>query len=241
MKNATSFLPRYVELLEALDWPADRLSIGIMEGDSDDGTPAALAELGPRLEQRARRVGLFSRDYGFRMPDGVPRWNPSFQLIRRTILARVRNQLLFRALDDEDWVLWMDVDLASYPADVLRRLIASGCDLVMPRCSITPGGKAFDRNAWGDKGRVDFDHAHDERRIRLDAMGGTMLVVKADLHRDGLIFPAYRYGVGSDRIRDQHPVWGRGELETEGLGIMATDMGVQGWGLCDVEILHHAG
>ena len=71
-------------------------------------------------------------------------------------------------------------------------------------------------------------------------VGGTMLLVKADLHQDGLVFPCFRYGVESPRIRDRHPVWGKGEVETEGLGIMATDMGVQGWGLCDLEIVHGA-
>jgi peptide chain release factor subunit 1 len=240
MKDSARFLPRYAELLERLDWPRERLSIGILEGDSRDGTADALARLRPRLERRARRLTLVSRDFGFRMPAGVPRWAPAFQLARRTVLARARNHVLFRALDDEDWVLWIDADLADYPADVLRRLIGSGHDLVMPRCVVTPGGRAFDANAWGAKGAVDFNHTGGQSRIRLDSMGGTMLLVKADLHRDGLVFPCFRYGVESPRIRDRHPVWGKGEVETEGLGIMATDMGVQGWGLCDLEIVHGA-
>lgn len=238
MKDAEPFLDRYAELLEALDWPRERLSIGILEGDSRDGTRQRLAQLRPRFEQRAGRVAIHSRDYGVRLPEGVPRWAPAYQLVRRSILARARNQLLFRALDDEDWVLWLDVDLVDYPRASLHRLLASGCDLVMPRCVTVPGGPVFDRNAWGAKGEIDFDHTGGERRIRLDALGGTMLLVKADLHRDGLVFPCFRYGVGSSRIRDAHPVWGRGEVETEGLGIMATDMGVQGWGLCDLEIVH---
>jgi hypothetical protein len=238
MKDAVAFLPRYAGLLEALDWPRDRLSVGILEGDSRDDTAAQLAALRPRLETRASRVTIVSKSYGVQLPVGVPRWSPAFQLVRRKILARARNQLLFRALADEDWVLWLDVDVVSYPPDVLHRLIAAGCDLVMPRCAITPGGPAFDRNAWADKGAVTFDDSHGQHRIRLDAVGGTMLLVKADLHRDGLVFPPFPYGVRNPRIRDQHPVWGEGEIETEGLGIMAADMGVQGWGLVDLEILH---
>lgn len=74
--------------------------------------------------------------------------------------------------------------------------------------------------------------------MRLDAVGGTMLLIRADLHRDGLIFPAFPYGAGSSRIRSSHPLWGKGEIETEGLGIMAADMGVQCWGLPDLEIIH---
>ena len=238
MKDAAPHLARYVDLLEALHWPREQLSVAILEGDSRDDTRQQLEALRPRLERRAGRVSIFHRDYGLHLPDGVPRWAPTYQLTRRSILARARNQLLFRALDDEDWVLWVDADLSFYPADALKRLIASGCDLVMPRCATAPGGPAFDRNAWGDQGTTDFDHTGGAPRIRLDAMGGTMLLVKADLHRDGLVFPCFRYGVANPRIRDVHPVWGKGEVETEGLGVMATDMGAQGWGLCDLEIIH---
>ena len=241
MKDASPHLVRYVELLEGLDWPRDRLSIGILESDSRDRTIDQLRDMQPRLERRAERVNILSRDYGFHIPEGVPRWAPAYQLLRRSILARARNQLLFRTLDDEDWVLWVDADLIDYPADVLQKLLASECDLVMPRCVTAPGGEAFDRNAWGAKGTVDFDHTGGQPRIRLDAVGGTMLLVKADLHRDGLVFPCFRYGAENPRIRDSHPVWGKGEVETEGLGIMAIDMGVQGWGLCDLEIVHFPG
>jgi peptide chain release factor subunit 1 len=74
--------------------------------------------------------------------------------------------------------------------------------------------------------------------MRLDAVGGTMLLVRADLHRDGLVFPSFLYGVASSHIRSKHPVWGKGEIETEGLGAMAADMGIQCWGLPDLEIIH---
>ena len=69
--------------------------------------------------------------------------------------------------------------------------------------------------------------------MRLDAVGGTMLLVKADLHRDGLIFPSFPYGRPSPRARP-----GRGELDTEGLGLMAGDMGHQCWGMPHLEIRH---
>ncbi len=64
--------------------------------------------------------------------------------------------------------------------------------------------------------------------VRLDAVGGTMLPVRADLHRDGLIFPPFRYGLENPAIRASHPVWGRGEIETEGLGILAKGIAMLG-------------
>ena len=62
------------------------------------------------------------------------------------------------------------------------------------------------------------------RVVRLDAVGGAMLLVNAELHRHGLNFPAYVY---------------RHRIETEGLSMMALDMGVLSWGLPDVEVIHH--
>jgi hypothetical protein len=69
--------------------------------------------------------------------------------------------------------------------------------------------------------------------VELDAVGGTMLLVRADLHRDGLVFPSFPYGGRNSRIRGN-----LGELETEGLGMMAHDMGHRCWGMPNLEIRH---
>ena len=185
-----------------------------------------------------RLAQLFRRDFGFSFPPGVPIWAPAYQFIRRAVMARARNHLLFHALDDEDWVLWIDVDVIDYPADVLKRLLATGFDVVVPNCVKRWGGPTFDLNNWADAGRTTLSDRRGTAAMRLDAVGGTMLLVKADLHRDGLVFPAYRYGAESTHIRPLHPLGGKGEIETEGLGAMAGDMGVQCWGLPDLEIRH---
>src|SRR5262249_4561555 len=132
MKDTTPHLERYASLLEGLDWPRDRLSLGILEGDSRDGTFETLQAMRGRFERRVSRFALLQRHYGFHMPPDPPRWTPVFQRTRRTILARARNQLLFRALREQDYVLWIDADLAEYPADVLHRLIDAGVDVAMP-------------------------------------------------------------------------------------------------------------
>jgi hypothetical protein len=56
------------------------------------------------------------------------------------------------------------------------------------------------------------------------------------VHRDGLVFPPFPYGVANPLIRTNN-YW-LGELETEGLGIMAHDMGVECWGMPRLEIRH---
>lgn len=238
MKTTARYLETYVSLLERLDWPNERLSLGILEGDSADRTWDTLQGFVPRLERRVSRLSLHRRHYGFQIPAGLPRWTPGLQQARRQIMARARNQLLFRSLREEDYVLWIDADLADYPPDILHRLIATAFDIVTPNCVLEPGGPSFDRNAWTEGGAVTLDMRRGAGPVRLQSVGGTMLLVRADLHRDGLIFPAFRYGNESPNARAAHPVWGRGEIETEGLGTMALDMGAQPWGLPDVEIIH---
>ena len=164
------------------------------------------------------------------------------QLARRAVLARSRNHLLFHALDDEDWVLWLDVDVIRFPRNIIERLLAYGKDILHPHCVKVNGGPSFDLNAWQDKGRV---HMHDLRGqdelVRLDAVGGTMLLVRADCHRDGLIFPPFLYGRRHPNARKRSDIClpdQEGEIETEGLAIMASDMNLQCWGLPNLEIVH---
>ena len=242
MKNAAPHLDGYFERLLQLDYPRELLSLAVLEGDSTDETPGRLEERAGELAHRFRRLELYKRDYGFAIPAGVPRWAPPLQYPRRVILAKSRNYLLSRALRDEEWVLWLDVDVIAYPPDVLQRLLSYGHSIVQPDCVTRPGGPSFDTNAWAQKGKL---HIHDFRGLpspqRLDAVGGTMLLVKADLHREGLIFPPFAFGERHPAIRDHNPCLpeGRaGEIETEGLGIMALAMGHQPWAAHDIEILH---
>lgn len=83
-----------------------------------------------------------------------------------------------------------------------------------------------------------------------------MLLVRADLHRDGLIFPPFLFGTRSPLIRSSNHLSTnadilrnyslmdimrrrfQGEIETEGLGIMAYEMGYECWGMPNLEILH---
>lgn len=239
VKNAAPHLATYFSGLEHLTYPKSRLSLGMIESDSTDGTYELLTARIDSIRPLFHAVHLIRRDYGFVLPPHVPRWLPQIQVQRRSILARARNQLLFRALDDETWVLWLDVDVIEFPPDIIERLLATGKQIVTPNCVRTYGGPSFDGNSWRDHGRY---HLHDLKSegelVRLDAVGGTMLLVRADIHRDGLIFPPFLYGLGNPKVRSDENHWA-GEIETEGLGIMAADAGVQCWGMPHLEIKHH--
>lgn len=244
VKNAVDDAVGYVDRLLALDHPADRLSVGILEGDSTDDTFDLFSTELSRLTAAGwNSARIWKRDFGYQIPAGLPRWDPTIQLARRRTLALSRNHLLFNALtDDIDWVLWLDADVLEYDPGIVSLMISLGKDIMQPNCIQEWGGPSFDLNAWRDKGTV---HMHDMRSegflAPLHAVGGTMLMVRADRHRDGLIWPPYLYGLRNELIRTDPAAIGRpeiGEIETEGLGIMAADMGLTCWGLPLVEIRH---
>ncbi|MEL6746080.1 MAG: glycosyltransferase, group 2 family protein, partial [Pseudomonadota bacterium] len=134
VKNAVDYWATYWRLIEKLDWPKEALSLGVLESDSNDGTFDLLQRERPKMERRLSRVTLHKRDFNFQIPRGVPRWEPAFQLARRQVLARSRNHLLFAALKDEDWVMWIDVDMTNFPSDTIQRLLAHERDIIQPHC-----------------------------------------------------------------------------------------------------------
>ena len=234
VKDGSVFIKGYCRRLQQLTYPHNLISVGLLESDSRDSTCQVLQSQLPALRREFNRVGMWKRDFGYHTPPGVHRGTEAIQVERRTVLAKSRNHLLLHALDDEDWVLWLDVDVIEYPPDIIERLLATAKQIVQPHCVLEYGGPTFDENAWRDKGRLHMGDLRQEGElVELDAVGGTMLLVRADLHRDGLIFPAFPYGQENARRRPE-----RGEFETEGLGLMAQDMGHQCWGMPHLEIRH---
>ena len=243
VKNAASEAPGYFDRLLALDHPPELLSLGVLVSDSDDDSARVWSHHATRLTEAGwRRARVFEHDFGYRIPDGTPRWAAELQVARRTVLAKSRNHLLFRALDDEDWVLWIDADVIEFQPDIIRLLLLHRRDVLHPNCVTEWGGRAYDRNAWSAGGHQHLDDLRGSGwLVRLQAVGGTMLLVRADRHRDGLIFPPFPYGRANPWMRTDRALLGRdelGELETEGLGLMAHDMGITCWGLPHLEIRH---
>ena len=59
--------------------------------------------------------------------------------------------------------------------------------------------------------------------MRLDGVGSACLLIRADLHRQGVLFPPYVVGHA---------------IESEGLAVVARRMGVQPWGRTDIIVRH---
>lgn len=111
LKDATAHVDGYLANLRRLTYPNKRISLGLLESDSADETYLAFEQRVPDLRTKFRSVGLWKRDFGYRLPTHVHRWAPTVQVMRRAVLARSRNHLLFRALDDQDWVRPEEISL----------------------------------------------------------------------------------------------------------------------------------
>lgn len=257
VKDAKKHLELYFRLINQLSYPKHLISLGFLEGDSQDGTFDYLQQQLTSLTKEYHAVNLWKKNFDFKIPQGMFRWSQNIQLTRRSVLAKSRNYLLSRALQEEDWVLWLDVDLIEYPKDIIETLLAAKKDIVHPNCVKEYGGNSYDLNAWRDKGKY---HLHDLRKegdlVKIHTVGGTMLLINADVHREGLVFPTFLFGNRSNLIRSNNQLFSKsglikefgikgvlsrkfqGEIETEGLGIMAYEMGYECWALPNVEILH---
>ena len=245
-------MDRYFRLLGKLDYPKELISLAILEGDSVDDTYAAAKAAMERLRgQGYRRLMLLKKDFGYKVPGGKEeRHKHAHQLGRRGHLARLRNYLAVTALRDEEWVLWLDADLWSYPPDILQQLMASGKDFVVPHCVVDKGGQTFDLNTWqeteaslqlqdgmsgeevlfeGYAGRPTHrKHMEALRKegkavVPVDGVGGALILLRSSLHREGVLFPPFPF---------QHAV------ETEGLAKVALAMGYQAYAMPNVEIEH---
>lgn len=247
VRDAEPWLDRCMELLTALDYPAEKLSLTFCEGDSQDDTRNRLAEICVRHKARFHDIKVISSPGGPAFRRDL-RWLPHLQFSRRSNLARVRNHLIDQGIaPEDDWALWLDVDVCDYPPDILHRLLAERRKVVTPDCRLSWDGPSYDLNAFTDptdrrdhrylkhvrRGLfmppADYDrrrHLHDLRfldRVPLTSVGGTMLLVSAEVHRAGVRFPELPY----DDL-----------LETEGFGRLCHHCGVTPIGLPNVAILH---
>lgn len=177
MKNSQKHMSRYFSLLRNLTYPASRLSIGILDSDSDEthkgvktikalldqgytdadieamsGTLASVLVHLPSLEKKGwSRATVVQHNFGYSLPRNL-RHGKEAQLERRTSLARSRNHLLTSALHEDDtFCLWIDSDLVSYPQDVIERLLSAKRDIVVPNVVMSPGGRSYDLNSWRSK------------------------------------------------------------------------------------------
>ncbi|SIP94447.1 Anp1 protein [Rhizobium sp. RU35A] len=232
-------LLRFCEGLLALGHPRERLHLWFGQGGGRDESADVLEAFIARHGSRFASAGIVRtgrRSYG-------PVRGRRGALAR---LAAVRNALLAQTLTDRhDRVLWIDTGVTDYPPDIVARLRAAGGRIAVPHAVHDHGGPSADAGSFltiAEPTRADFyghvrqgllqpprrwafrRHLDDLRyldTVPLHGVGGAMLMVDADCHRAGLLFPERPY---------------RHLIDTEGFGLLARDAGVIPLGLPQLEI-----
>ena len=244
VKNALPFLRLYFHNLQKISYPKEKISIAFLDSDSNDGTYEGLQKLKEHYGNIFSQISIYQHDFSYETKK--PRWHITEQYKRRSILAKSRNYLLFQALRSyHQQVLWLDVDICQYPYDIIQTLLSFNKHIIVPNC-VCENGQNFDLNTYKTRedahhlnwkkyiydgilqppvgyGRLYLNDLTHKEIIDVDAVGGTMLLINSDLHRQGLIFPSYSY---------------RQLIETEGLALMAKDMGYKCWATPNIKIIH---
>lgn len=174
------------------------------------------------------------------------RHNRMIQNQRRAEIARLRNYLMLRSLQDEAHIVWLDSDVYElHSPAIIQRMISHAAKpdvgIITARCKF---GKMtnYDKNAWaGSRSWPEElktnpywpnDNEHRTRRlvdellkgtsdddlVHLDAVGATILYIRATLVHQGLAFP-HNPVIGTDWGRD-----GWDGIESEGLCYRARNL-----------------
>lgn len=266
LRDAAPYIPKYVDLLAALDYPHDLIDLGLLVSDTVDETLAMVTTELKRLQDSHkpfRSVTIVQKDFGFNQLDNMnveERHSFKAQAPRRKTMARARNYLLSATLkQDHSWVMWRDVDMIEAPRGIISDLIHHNKDIIVPNVWFHryEDGKdiegRFDYNSWVDtdktrkllktldkdtilvEGYPEFDTGRDymarkgdwrqdpHEELALDGVGGVSIMVKADVHRSGINFPAYPF---------------ENQCETEGFAKMAKRAGYSVYGLPNYVVWH---
>ncbi|XP_033747669.1 mannan polymerase II complex anp1 subunit-like [Pecten maximus] len=249
--NSEKSLMNYVREINHLSYPHHLISVVFGEDGSHDGTLTVAHEVAKDLKDFGfKRTEVLHFNISGQVGGG---WGDIHHILvqykRRKHLAQARNLLLKGGLKNEDYVLWIDSDVGSMPSDLIEQLMYADKDIVTPLCLFSSGGvdRVYDKNTWREtedslrnqKTLKPFelvvegysttlrlylsDLRAEGRVVPIDGVGGCSLLIKAECHRKGLIFP--------EEIYDHH-------IETEGLSKMAKNMSFGVYGLPFVLVYH---
>ncbi|OWZ03272.1 hypothetical protein PHMEG_00025029 [Phytophthora megakarya] len=242
----------FFKLIGSFNYPKTKISITLLTSSKNEFDKIKLL-FRDYIEQYPRLSVIFRNDFAQEGLTRTNRHDHALQAGRRRMLARYRNYALLSTM--ESWhqhVLWLDADIIAIPPILLLTMVESGRDIVEPLCVRKTKDKwyNYDANAWVGQRKVrsssdvnfvpgplnarSFHNLPDKSKpfVELDSVGGTMLYVRADIHRQGVVFPT-NYVIGSE--------WGRegyDGIETEGLCYSAHFLGFKCWGMPKDAIQH---
>jgi len=234
----------FLDLVAKTGLPSQELALGILTASADEFDVIKTATDGVPLG----KVTVFHRNDEGDTFDYAERHRHDIQDKRRATLAQLRNYLMSRALGDESHVVWMDADVVELSKRIVQTMIShaesrSDVGVITARCEQNELDN-YDKNAWAIQSSSRLDETDGKERedleeqltqlktwvpdlikgttdtdlIALDSVGGTLLYLRAELVRRGLVFPWWPV-VGTRWDKD-----GWLGLETEGLCYISSRM-----------------
>ncbi|KAG0023485.1 hypothetical protein BGZ81_008098 [Podila clonocystis] len=238
----------FMSIVQGFDYPMSNINLGVLASDEKEFEAIAkyIKQIPGDKKNFFPHISVILRE----KDAGVSRENrkdEDAQRDRRRLIARMRNYLLYSTLRDEDSILWIDSDMIRIPNDLLRRMIDSGKDVITTATRIGSNGGFYDLNAWVgerikpnaeeqatiEKGgifvpqpkSVKFTHELEGEFGELDSVGGTVLFVRGEVHREGVAFTT-NYVIGAGWKYE-----GYDGIESEGLCYVAGFLGYKCWGM----------
>ena len=259
------FYIEYWDNLLQLSYPHGLVTLGFIIPKTKEGNAATVAlqaqiqktqKQGPEKD-RFRSIIILRQDLdpALESQDESERHKMENQKVRREVMAKARNSLLFTTLGPTtSWVLWLDADIVETPATLIQDLARHDKPVISANCfqryyddeNKRMSERPYDYNNWQDseiaqqlaakmgpdeillEGYAEMgtyrslmafmgnENGDKDMLVPLDGVGGAALMVKADVHRDGAMFPPFAF---------YHLI------ETEGFAKMAKRLGWQPYGL----------
>lgn len=149
-KNSKPYLENYAHQLVRLDYPKEKITIAIVENDSDDKTWEFLQEkiIPFFIKFPYKAVCLQTKDTGFKLSHHS-RHLKQFSIKRQESIDRTRQHIINNYLDDNEYVLWFDSDLEQVPPLALKIALSYNADVVVPLFKLKTS-EMYDASSYSD-------------------------------------------------------------------------------------------
>jgi hypothetical protein len=239
LKDSSSYghgrtIKNYMDMIKSIDYPRELLSIEILVSDEQEMENIKSYTRNAKNIREAlppfRSILPETRIHFMKDDLSIPRdkrHDDDIQNSRRSALARIRNRLIdFANLQGSYGVLWIDSDLTYIPSHLLKTILKSNKDIVMPFCGLGKDKhRDYDLNAYkflnGKRKQLKDFYNENPRElfVEIDSVGGTFLFIKTKIHEEGLRF-------SETPVKNK---MGIKALETEGICIEANKLGYKCW------------
>lgn len=248
-KDANEHLERYFRLVGQFDYPASKVHLCILEGDSSDNSRETTMRLLAANKDRFASTELIEFDLKPSIDPAKKRWDPSIQRVRRSTIAKCRNRLLDAFMHSTaSHILFVDADMEEIDPGALKQILEFDAPIAIANCLRADSGEIYDMNTFRYLNSPTKDDAadyvldgiyqppigynreypdpHSANSIeQVHCVGATFLLIRRDVIEAGVNFPAEPYQL---------------HIESEGLALKAADYGFGSFVLPHLIVRHCA-